>query len=108
MLDPGDRITVRRVIEFFQRDRFLLKVWHDEELQSVLQKMKKAKTHIALVQDVNNAGEVGDCWLAERTVRPSALFIVVHPPVLTVPCADGAAGRSDVRGCRCRHHGGHH
>jgi len=58
VLDPGDRITVSKVIEFFHRDRFLLKVWHDEELQSVLSKMKKAKTHIALVQDVNNSGDV--------------------------------------------------
>ena len=64
MLDPGDRITVGRVVEFFHRDRFMLKVWHDEELQSVLQKMKKAKTHIALVQNVDNSGDVrcGGVW----------------------------------------------
>ena len=58
MLDPGDQVTVSRVTDLFRRGRVVLKVWQDESLQTVLQKMKKAKTHIALVQDVDSSGDV--------------------------------------------------
>ena len=60
LLDPDDRMTVRRVLEFFHRDR-VEKVWSDESLQEVLQTFKHSKTHLALVQHVNNTGDV--CFL---------------------------------------------
>lgn len=56
LLDPDDRMTVDKVIQFFHRGH-VERVWVAQTLQAVLQVFQKSKTHLAIVQDVNQETE---------------------------------------------------
>lgn len=57
-LDPEDCVPVRSFIQIFGRNVHL--VWPDELLGDVLKVLKKGKSHLAVVRDVNNEDESQD------------------------------------------------
>jgi metal transporter CNNM len=57
-LDPEDSVPVRSFVQIFGRSVHL--VWPDDTLGDVLAVLKKGKSHLAVVRDVNNADEKQD------------------------------------------------
>jgi len=57
-LDPEDNVPIRSFIQIFGRNVHL--VWPDDTLGDVLTELKKGKSHIAVVRDVNNKDESQD------------------------------------------------
>eukprot|EP00531_Pseudo-nitzschia_arenysensis_P009175 CAMPEP_0116145954 /NCGR_PEP_ID=MMETSP0329-20121206/16900_1 /TAXON_ID=697910 /ORGANISM="Pseudo-nitzschia arenysensis, Strain B593" /LENGTH=731 /DNA_ID=CAMNT_0003641657 /DNA_START=184 /DNA_END=2379 /DNA_ORIENTATION=- len=57
-LDPEDCVPVRSFIQIFGRNIHL--VWPDDTLGDVLAFLKKGKSHLAVVRDVNNKDETQD------------------------------------------------
>jgi metal transporter CNNM len=51
-VDPEDETSVRRFVQIFGRGVHV--VWPDDKLGDVLRELKKGKSHMALVRDVNN------------------------------------------------------
>jgi len=57
-LDPEDCVPVRSFIQIFGRNAHL--VWPDDTLGDVLTDLKKGKSHLAVVRDVNNKDKTQD------------------------------------------------
>lgn len=57
-LDPEDNVPVRSFIQIFGRNVHV--VWPDDTLGEVLKELKKGRSHLAVVRDVNNEGESQD------------------------------------------------
>eukprot|EP00537_Pseudo-nitzschia_pungens_P002065 CAMPEP_0172358712 /NCGR_PEP_ID=MMETSP1060-20121228/3006_1 /TAXON_ID=37318 /ORGANISM="Pseudo-nitzschia pungens, Strain cf. cingulata" /LENGTH=742 /DNA_ID=CAMNT_0013080045 /DNA_START=442 /DNA_END=2670 /DNA_ORIENTATION=- len=57
-LDPEDNVPVRSFIQIFGRNVHL--VWPDDTLGEVLAELKKGRSHLAVVRDVNNKDETQD------------------------------------------------
>ena len=57
-LDPEDNVPVRSFIQIFGRNVHL--VWPDDSLGDVLGELKKGRSHLAVVRDVNNEDESQD------------------------------------------------
>lgn len=57
-IDPEDEIPVRSFVQIFGRGVHV--VWPDDTLGDVLTELKKGRTHLALVRDVNNTDESQD------------------------------------------------
>eukprot|EP00536_Pseudo-nitzschia_multiseries_P005578 jgi/Psemu1/254626/estExt_Genewise1Plus.C_1070002 len=57
-LDPEDNVPVRSFIQIFGRNVHL--VWPDDTLGEVLTELKKGRSHLAVVRDVNNEDESQD------------------------------------------------
>lgn len=57
-LDPEDCVPVRSFIQIFGRNVHL--VWPDDLLGEVLEELKKGRSHLAVVRDVNNQNESQD------------------------------------------------
>mmetsp|Transcript_20926 Transcript_20926/g.45562 ORF Transcript_20926/g.45562 Transcript_20926/m.45562 type:complete len:771 (-) Transcript_20926:2372-4684(-) len=57
-LDPEDSVPVRSFIQIFGRNVHL--VWPDDTLGDVLTELKKGRSHLAVVRDVNNEDESQD------------------------------------------------
>jgi len=57
-IDPEDETPVRSFVQIFGRGVHV--VWPDEKLGDVLRELKKGKSHMALVRDVNNDDEKQD------------------------------------------------
>jgi metal transporter CNNM len=51
-IDPEDNTPVRSFIQIFGREVHV--VWPDDKLGDVLTELKKGKSHLAVVRDVNN------------------------------------------------------
>lgn len=51
-IDPEDETPVRSFIQIFGREVHV--VWPDDKLGDVLSELKKGKSHLAVVRDVNN------------------------------------------------------
>uniref|UniRef100_A0A8D0H9S9 Metal transporter n=1 Tax=Sphenodon punctatus TaxID=8508 RepID=A0A8D0H9S9_SPHPU len=54
-VDPDDCTPLRTVTRFYRRP--LHRVFHDTRLDTLLEEFKKGKSHLAIVQRVNNEGE---------------------------------------------------
>ncbi|XP_051923052.1 metal transporter CNNM4-like isoform X2 [Hippocampus zosterae] len=54
-VDPDDGTTLKSIIKFYNRPVHF--VFHDTKLDSMLEEFKKGKSHLAIVQKVNNEGE---------------------------------------------------
>ena len=57
-LDPEDCVPIRSFIQIFGRNVHL--VWPDDTLGDVLAELKKGKSHLGVVRDVNNQDESQD------------------------------------------------
>ena len=57
-VDPEDDTPLRSFIQIFGRGVHL--VWPDDSLGDVLAELKKGRSHLALVRDVNNDDETQD------------------------------------------------
>lgn len=57
-IDPEDEIPIRSFIQIFGRGVHV--VWPNDNLGDVLAELKKGKSHLALVRDVNNEDETKD------------------------------------------------
>jgi len=57
-IDPEDETSVRSFVQIFGRGVHV--VWPDDKLGDVLRELKKGKSHMALVRDVNNDDEDQD------------------------------------------------
>lgn len=57
-IDPEDAVPIRSFIQIFGRGVHV--VWPDDTLGDVLAELKKGRTHLALVRDVNNTDETQD------------------------------------------------
>jgi metal transporter CNNM len=57
-IDPEDEVPIRSFVQIFGRGVHV--VWPDDTLGDVLAELKKGRTHLALVRDVNNADETQD------------------------------------------------
>lgn len=57
-LDPEDEIPVKNFVQIFGRGLHI--VWPDDKLGSVLKLLKKGRSHMALVRDVNDGGGMMD------------------------------------------------
>lgn len=57
-IDPEDEVPIKSFIQIFGRGTHL--VWPDDTLGDVLAELKKGRTHLALVRDVNNADDEQD------------------------------------------------
>lgn len=57
-VDPEDETPVRNFVQIFGRGVHV--VWPDDKLGDVLRELKKGKSHMALVRDVNNEDETQD------------------------------------------------
>lgn len=56
-LDPEDEIPVKNFVQIFGRGLHI--VWHDDKLGDILKLLKRGRSHMALVRDVNDGdGEV--------------------------------------------------
>jgi hypothetical protein len=51
-IDPEDAISIRSFVQIFGRGVHV--VWPDDTLGDVLAELKKGRSHLALVRDVNN------------------------------------------------------
>ncbi|KAK7120957.1 hypothetical protein R3I94_020819 [Phoxinus phoxinus] len=54
-VDPDDCTTLKTVTKFYNRPVHF--VFHDTKLDAMLEEFKKGKSHLAIVQKVNNEGE---------------------------------------------------
>jgi len=54
-VDPEDDTSVRSFVQIFGRAVHV--VWPDDKLGDILRELKKGKSHMALVRDVNNEGK---------------------------------------------------
>jgi len=57
-IDPEDEVPIRSFVQIFGRGIHF--VWPDDTLGDVLAELKKGRTHLALVRDVNNSDETQD------------------------------------------------
>eukprot|EP00934_Nitzschia_sp_Nitz4_P000666 Nitzschia sp. Nitz4//scaffold112_size70979//48852//51327//NITZ4_005908-RA/size70979-augustus-gene-0.87-mRNA-1//1//CDS//3329533283//666//frame0 len=57
-IDPEDEVPIRSFVQIFGRGTHV--VWPDDKLGDVLAELKKGRTHMALVRDVNNTDETQD------------------------------------------------
>mmetsp|Transcript_21978 Transcript_21978/g.54291 ORF Transcript_21978/g.54291 Transcript_21978/m.54291 type:complete len:701 (+) Transcript_21978:50-2152(+) len=57
-IDPEDEVPIRSFIQIFGRGVHV--VWPNDNLGDVLAELKKGKSHLALVRDVNNEDETKD------------------------------------------------
>lgn len=57
-LDPDDEIPIRSFVQIFGRGVHV--VWPDDTLGDVLAELKKGRTHLAVVRDVNNTNDTQD------------------------------------------------
>ena len=57
-IDPEDEVPIRSFVQIFGRGIHF--VWPDDTLGDVLAELKKGRTHLALVRDVNNSDESQD------------------------------------------------
>ncbi|KAI2509530.1 DUF21-containing protein [Fragilaria crotonensis] len=57
-VDPEDDTPVRNFVQIFGRGVHV--VWPDDKLGDILRELKKGKSHMALVRDVNNEDETRD------------------------------------------------
>lgn len=57
-IDPEDEVPIRSFVQIFGRNIHV--VWPDDTLGDVLTELKKGRTHLAVVRDVNNADESQD------------------------------------------------
>ncbi|XP_029999764.1 metal transporter CNNM4 [Sphaeramia orbicularis] len=54
-VDPDDNTTLKTITKFYNHPVHF--VFHDTKLDSMLEEFKKGKSHLAIVQKVNNEGE---------------------------------------------------
>lgn len=82
-LDPDDEIPIRSFVQIFGRGVHV--VWPDDTLGDVLAELKKGRTHLALVRDVNNTDDSQDPFYEVKgiitlegmhTIRYIALLIL--------------------------------
>jgi metal transporter CNNM len=57
-IDPEDEVPIRSFIQIFGRSVHV--VWPDDTLGDVLGELKKGRSHLAVVRDVNNEDESQD------------------------------------------------
>lgn len=57
-MDPEDEVPIRSFVQIFGRGIHV--VWPDDTLGDVLAELKKGRTHLAVVRDVNNTDESQD------------------------------------------------
>ena len=57
-IDPEDEVSIRSFVQIFGRGVHV--VWPDDTLGDVLAELKKGRSHLALVRDVNNVDEAQD------------------------------------------------
>lgn len=57
-IDPEDETPVKSLVQIFGRGANV--VWPDDDLGMVLKELKKGRSHMALVKDVNNEDETQD------------------------------------------------
>jgi metal transporter CNNM len=57
-IDPEDAVPIRSFIQIFGRS--IHAVWPDDTLGEVLAELKKGRSHLAVVRDVNNKDESQD------------------------------------------------
>jgi metal transporter CNNM len=57
-IDPEDEVPIRSFVQIFGRSVHV--VWPDDSLGDVLTELKKGRSHLALVRDVNNTDESQD------------------------------------------------
>lgn len=65
-IDPEDEIPIRSFIQIFGRS--VLAVWPDDTLGEVLGELKKGRSHLAVVRDVNNEDESQDPFYEVRGI----------------------------------------
>uniref|UniRef100_A0A8C5EFA2 Metal transporter n=1 Tax=Gouania willdenowi TaxID=441366 RepID=A0A8C5EFA2_GOUWI len=62
-VDPDDCTTLKTITKFYNHPVHF--VFHDTKLDAMLEEFKKGKSHLAIVQKVNNEGEgdpFNECW----------------------------------------------
>jgi metal transporter CNNM len=57
-IDPEDEVPIRSFIQIFGRSVHV--VWPDDTLGDVLAELKKGRSHLGVVRDVNNVDESQD------------------------------------------------
>lgn len=65
-IDPEDEVPIRSFVQIFGRGVHV--VWPDDTLGDVLAELKKGRTHLAVVRDVNNADESQDPFYEVRGI----------------------------------------
>lgn len=77
-IDPEDSVPIRSFIQIFGRS--VHAVWPDDTLGEVLAELKKGRSHLAVVRDVNNEDESQDPFYEVKGIitLEGELFLVVE------------------------------
>lgn len=81
-IDPEDDVPIRSFVQIFGRGVHV--VWPDDTLGDVLAELKKGRSHLALVRDVNNEDDTQDPYYEIRGIITLEGVFYLHLNVVVV------------------------